>query len=118
MDTVWLKREIRELGFCGGSFELRSGAAGAGGTVALGELVHTTGGVDEALLTGEVRMAGGADTDTEVLHGGDRVIDGAAGAGDRRFEGLRMDVSFHDGVSHVTGRGAECCFRRGVGRGW
>ena len=98
MDTVWLKREIRELGFGGsrsGSFELRSRAASAGGTVALGELVHTTGGVDEALLTGEVRMAGGADTDTQVLHSGHRVIDGAAGAGDRRFSGLRMDVFFH-----------------------
>lgn len=117
MGTVWLKGRGWDLSFgsdfgrsssrCGG-FELWSSAAGAHRAVALGELVHTAGGVDEALFTREVRMAGGADTDTEVWHGRDRVVHSTAGAGDGRLGGFWMDVFFH------RGRGPRDHARRGM----
>ena len=86
-----LKTKLEALSL-GGLFDLRGGLGGlfhlglaaahrARGAVALGELVHATGGIDEALLAREERVARGADADADVFHRGARVIDGAAGAG-------------------------------------
>jgi hypothetical protein len=81
-----LKEKLRKLD-CGW---LGSRTTSARGTVALGELVHASGGVDEALFTREVRVAGSTDTDAEVLHGGDGIINGTTGASDGRFVCSRM----------------------------
>ncbi len=100
MGTVWLKEQVCALGFgCGNFFDsglqLRSGAAGAGAAVALGKLIHTTSGIDEALFTREKRMAGRANADAQIGNGGDGVINDSASAGDRRFVCLRMDIFAH-----------------------
>ena len=100
---------------CGGCAELRSGAACDGGAVTLGEFIDATGGIDEALLTGEERMATGADADADVLRCGLGVINRAAGAGDGGFVNRWMTFFFHGDGWVVTwtrrGRG----FSRGVG---
>src|ERR1022692_4712341 len=70
-------------------------ARGAGGAVALRELVDAARGVHEALFACEERMAGGADADAEVLHRGACVINRAAGAGDGGLVGFGMDSFFH-----------------------
>ena len=87
--------EIRNEGL---SFGFDTDAAGADGAVTLSELVHTTGGIDETLLTGEERMATSADTHAKVFDGGGRMIHSTAGAGDRRFVQSRMEVRFHNGI--------------------
>ena len=78
------------------------GAAQRGGTEPLGEFVHAAGGVHHALLTGEVRVAGGADTDLEILRSGPGVIDRAAGAGDGGVVVSGMDVGLY-GNGKVSG---------------
>jgi len=66
----------------------------------LGELVDATSGVDEAGFTGEERVAGGADTDLQVLNGGERLKHCAASAADGGFEGGGMDSVFHGMMVH------------------
>jgi hypothetical protein len=63
--------------------------------VATREFLHASGGIDELLFAGEEGMAGCADADLDVLARGTGVVDGPAGAGDRRFSVIRMETSFH-----------------------
>ena len=62
----------------------------------MSELVDPASGIDKALFTSEERVACGTNTDTDVLDGGEGVVDGSAGAGNRRLVRGRMEVSFHD----------------------
>jgi hypothetical protein len=61
----------------------------------LGKFVHTTSGIDEALFTGEERMASGANTDTEILNRGLRGVNRAASASDGGFVNRWMALIFH-----------------------
>lgn len=93
-----MKELGRNFGRSSGSTSLGFGTAGrAGGTVALGELVHAAGSVDEALFTREIGVAGGADTDLQVLDRGKGVVDLPASAGDGRFESGGMGFLLHNG---------------------
>ena len=65
------------------------------GAVAARELLDAAGRVDELLLAGKERMAGGADADLDVLLGGTGVIDRAAGAANLSLAIIRVDVRFH-----------------------
>src|SRR6185437_6737478 len=62
---------------------------------ALLELVHTTGGVHEFLLTSVKRMAHVANTDDDRRPGGTGLDHVAARATDFRIHILRMNVCFH-----------------------
>jgi len=76
--------------------QLRLGRTGrAGRTVAAGELLDTASRVDELLLTGEVRVAGRADADLDVLAGGAGLVGSSAGADDRGVVVVGMKTSFH-----------------------
>ena len=75
------------------SFFARAHSFGA--AVALGEFFDATGGVDEFLLAGEKRMAGGADTDSNVAPGRAGVIHRAARANDVGLVILWMNACFH-----------------------
>ena len=66
----------------------------------MGELVDATGGIDETGFTGEERVAGGANTDLQVLHGGERLVDGTASATDGGFEGGGVNSVFHGMMVH------------------
>jgi len=70
-------------------------ASCACGTVATGELLDAAGRVDELLLTGEIGMAGGADTDLEIVAGRAGLVSGTAGADDRRRVIVGMKTVFH-----------------------
>ena len=63
--------------------------------VALLELVNTSTGINQLLLTGEERMALGADIDAELRLRGARLERVATAAGDRSLVVLRMDTLFH-----------------------
>ena len=63
--------------------------------VAAGELLDAACGVDELLLARKERMAGGANTDANVAFGRASVVVGPASAGNRRFNVIGMDISFH-----------------------
>ena len=64
--------------------------------VLLAEAVDTAGGVDEALLAGEERMASGADFDVhDFALGGENFHDVAAGADELSLVHFRMDAFFH-----------------------
>ena len=75
--------------------ELWSSAADALTTVTLGKFVHTTCGIDEALFTGEERMASRANADTEILDRGLRSVYCAASAGDGGFVNRWVALIFH-----------------------
>ena len=84
----------------------------------MGELVDATGGVDEAGFAGEERVAGGTDTDFQVLDGGKRLIHSAASAADGGFECCRVDCVFHGiVVPRETGE-AERCKHDAFARAW
>ena len=86
-------REGVKLGLAG---ELRLGrACSADIAVAAGEFLDTTCRIDELLLTGEVRVAGRADTDLDILAGRARFIGGTAGADDRGVVVIGMKTGFH-----------------------
>jgi hypothetical protein len=102
--TVFCKKGVCRL--CGNVAELWSCAADACAAVTLSEFVHTTSGVDEALLTCEVWVATGADTDLQVLNRGDGLINLTTSAGDRCFVNRRMALFFHGGRSQNP-RGAD-----------
>ena len=63
--------------------------------ITLVELVDTTCGIDELLLTGEERVALGTDTDFVFGAGGIDFPDFAAGAHDLGRTVVRMDILFH-----------------------
>lgn len=107
--TVSMKCKSMSLGWSAGL-----GAASPGGAVALGELVHASGGVHESLLASEERVAGGANAHAKVFHRGNRVINRAAGAGDRGFGSLGMEVFFH-GLGFFVHRRGVIAFHRGEG---
>lgn len=64
-------------------------------TVTLTELVNTTLGIDESLLSSEIRVAGRAGVDRHCLLGGTGVDDIAASAGDSCLSVFRMDILLH-----------------------
>ena len=70
-------------------------AGGLGATVATREFFHAPGGVDEFLLAGKKRMAGGADADFNVSFGRAGVINRAASAHDIGFVILWVNACFH-----------------------
>lgn len=104
---------LRSSSRSGGS-DLGSRATGLRGTVALGELVDSAGGVDESLFTGEERMARGTDTHAERLLSGACWIDRTAGAGDGRLVSVGMDVGFHGFGKHVIPGGCSKARERGA----
>ena len=65
------------------------------GTEALGEFLDAPRGIDELLLAGEVGMAGRADADLEVAFRAAGVVGRAAGAVDRGFFVVGMNICFH-----------------------
>src|SRR2546423_12586905 len=66
-----------------------------GAAVALGEFLNATGGIDKFLLAGEKRMAGRADTDSNVAPGRAGGVHRAARANDIGLVILWMNVCFH-----------------------
>jgi hypothetical protein len=63
--------------------------------VALGELVDAARGIDKLLFTREKRVAGGANTDFQVLTGGAGLIRRATRAVNRGFAIIGMNAVFH-----------------------
>lgn len=98
----------------GGCAELRSGPACNRGAVTLSEFIDSTSSINEALLTGEERVASGADADTEVLNSGHSVINRAASAGNGGFVNRRMTFFFHGDGWVITWARRGKSFRRGV----
>lgn len=101
-----------------GAAELRLGATGGGGAVALGEFIDASCGINETGFTGEERVASGADADLEVLHSGHGSVDRATGATDGGLERSRVDGVFHG--MRIHGKLARLkmrtrCFRQSVG---
>lgn len=76
--------------------------------VAAVELINTTGGIDKFLLSGEERMAFGADSDLGFRTGGFDVPNFAAGAGNDRVFVLGMNIFFHFKQYSVY----ICCFTK------
>src|ERR1700730_8473057 len=72
-----------------------AGAGGLGTAVTTREFFHTPGGIDEFLLAGEKRMAGGTDADFNVSFGRAGVINRAAGANDVGLLIIGMNVRLH-----------------------
>ena len=68
---------------------------GSGLLVAAVEFINTTGGIDKFLLSGEERMAFGANGDLGFRTGGFDVPNFAAGAGNDRVFVLGMNIFFH-----------------------
>lgn len=81
---------------------LLRGARRLGVAVAAGEFLDASGGINEFLFAGEKGMARRADTDLDVALGGTGVVNGPAGAGDRRFDVIGMDISFHSEKGNET----------------
>ena len=75
------------------SFFARADSFGA--AVTLGEFLNSTCGVDEFLLAGKKRMAGRANTDSNVAPGRAGVIHRAARANDVGLVIFWMDACFH-----------------------
>ena len=69
--------------------------ARSSGTVAAGEFLDAAGGIDELLLAGEERVAGGANADPELALGAAGVVGGAAGAADGGRLVVGMNICFH-----------------------
>ena len=59
------------------------------------EFLDPAGSIDEFLLTGEKRMAGGANANFNITPRRTGVIDGTTGAGDVGLVILRMNVRLH-----------------------
>src|SRR3954471_20047734 len=64
-------------------------------SIALLILVHASRRVHEPLFSREVRVARRTDTHAQVLHRGAGMVHMPAGAGNRGFVSLWMDVLFH-----------------------
>jgi hypothetical protein len=63
--------------------------------VALEESLNAAGGVDDALLAREVRVAGAAYVEVDALLGGVRLPGVPARAGDGSFNVTRVNLFFH-----------------------
>lgn len=61
----------------------------------LAELLHTAGGIDQPLLPGEERVAGGADIDMQFLGGGQGFECVSAGAENLCLMDCRVNVRAH-----------------------
>ena len=70
-------------------------AHGFGAAVTLGEFLNATGGIDKLLFAGEKRMAGRADTDSNVAPGRAGVIHRAARANDVGLVVFWVNACFH-----------------------
>jgi hypothetical protein len=66
-----------------------------GAAVALGEFLNATGSIDKFLFAGEKRMAGGANTDSNVAPGRAGVIHRAARANNVGLVILWVNACFH-----------------------
>ena len=66
-----------------------------GAAVAAREFLDAARGIDELLLAGEKRMAGGTDADSNVSFGRASVINRAARANDVGLLIIRMNVRLH-----------------------
>lgn len=83
------------------------GASGLGAAVATRKFFHAARRVDELLLTGEKRVASGADADFNVTAGRAGVIHRTAGTHDIGLNVFRMNVRFHvrKGARNLRGMG-------------
>lgn len=79
------------------------GALLAGGAVTPGEFLDAPCGIDELGLAGKIGVAGRANTNPEFALGAADVISGAAGAGDRGFLVVGMNICFHGSEKEVGG---------------
>ena len=70
-------------------------ASGPGAAVTASEFFHPAGGVDEFLLAGEKRMAGGTDADFNVSFGRASMINRAARANDIGLLVIGMNIRLH-----------------------
>jgi len=94
-------REGWSLGLLGGRGLGKGWFRGAGGAdiaVPAGKFLDASGRVDELLLTGEERMAGGADTDLDIVPGRSRLVGSPAGADDGGFVIFGMKTGFHRAI--------------------
>ena len=66
--------------------------------ITLLELLDSTCGVDELLLAGEERVAGGADLNFNLVQYGTELELGATGTGCRNLFIIRMNVGFHNSL--------------------
>jgi hypothetical protein len=100
------KSEYQSLGAEIGKLRLLAAIGGRLGVAeTLLEFVHTTGGIDETLLTGEERVATRANTDVEIRNRRSRLDDVAAVALNDCFFVNGMEVRFHDrGPKNLKGR--------------
>jgi hypothetical protein len=78
-----------------GQLTFFAGARSFGATVTLGEFFNATGGIDKFLFAGEKRMAGCANTDSNVAPGRAGVIHRAARANDVGLVIFWMNACFH-----------------------
>ena len=85
----------RERGERARQLTLFTRARGFGAAVALGEFFDAAGRVHKFLFAGEKRMAGGADTDSNVAPGRAGVIHRAARANDVGLVVFWMNACFH-----------------------
>jgi hypothetical protein len=88
---------VRRDGERAGQLTFFARARSLSAAVALGELLDATGGIDKFLFAGEKRMAGRADTDSNIAPGRAGVIHRAARANDVRLVILWMNACFHVG---------------------
>src|SRR5436190_4146017 len=70
----------RESGERAGQLSLFGRAHGFSAAVTLGEFLNAAGGIDKFLFAGEKRVAGSADTDSNVTPGRAGMVDRAARA--------------------------------------
>ena len=88
---------VRRSGERAGQLTFFARARSFRAAVALGEFLNATGGIDEFLLAGEKRMAGRADTDSNVAPGRAGVINRAARANHVGLVVFWVNACFHVG---------------------
>ena len=86
---------VRRKGERAGQLTFFARARSFGAAVALGEFLNATGGIDEFLFAGKKRMAGRADTDSNVAPGRARLVNRAACANDVGLVIFWMNACFH-----------------------
>src|SRR3954451_4239809 len=88
---------VRRSGERAGQLSFFRGAHGFGAAVALGEFLNAAGGIDKFLFAGEKRMAGSADTDSNVAPGRAGVINRATRANHIGLVIFWVNACFHVG---------------------
>jgi hypothetical protein len=86
---------VRRSGERAGQLTFFARARSFGAAIALGEFFDATGGIDEFLLAGEKRMAGRADTNSNVAPGRASVIHRAACANHVGLVVFWVNACFH-----------------------